>query len=437
MSIELLTILLFALLILALMTGLPIVFCMGGVAALFILFMKGTKGLSMLSAITFGVMDNFILVAIPLFIFMGIVLQNSGLAESLYEVMYKWFGSVRGGLAVGTIVICMMFAAMTGVSGAATVSMGVIALPSMLRYKYDKKIAIGCVSAGGTLGILIPPSVPMIVYGVFTGESIGALYAAGVLPGVLLGSYFILYVLIRCYIQPEIGPSVALLERVHWNAKLAALQKVILPVLLIVIVLGLMFAGVATPTEAASLGAIGSLVCAAVMGKLTWGVLVKACNETLKLSCMVLWIVVGGSCFSAVYTAVGAMDLIKEVVSTLPVSPYVLLIGTQVILLLLGCLMDPGGIIMICTPIMVPVIKLLGFDAVWFGVLFIMNMELGYLTPPFGFNLFYMKAIVPPSISMRDIYESIFPFVGLVALCIGTLVLFPQIALWLPRLIIK
>jgi tripartite ATP-independent transporter DctM subunit len=437
MDITMITILLFSFLIILLITGLPIAFVMAGVAVVFTFFLWGFQGLMMISANTFGVMRNFILTAIPLFIFMGIVLQHSGLAGALYDMMYKWLGGVKGGLSVGTVIICMLFAAMTGVSGAATVSMGLIALPSMLNYKYNSKIAVGSVSAGGALGILIPPSVPMIVYGVFAGESIGALFAGGLMPGVLLGSLFILYILLRCYFQPDLGPSVPRNERATWREKFISLKEVILPIILVLAVLGTIFKGVATPTEAAAIGALGSLLCAAISRKLTWNVFKTASYDTLKLSCMVVWIIIGGTCFSSLYTALGAVDIIKEAISALPVSRYAILAGMQVILILLGCLMDPGGIIMICTPVMVPVIKILGFDPVWFGVLFIINMEMAYLTPPFGFNLFYMKAIVPKSITMEDIYQSITPFVGLQLLCLFICILFPEIILWLPKSLIQ
>jgi tripartite ATP-independent transporter DctM subunit len=437
MDVTTITILLFSFLIILLVTGLPIAFAMAGVAVVFTYFLWGLQGLMMISANTFGVMRNFILTAIPLFIFMGIILQHSGLAGALYDMMYKWLGPIRGGLAIGTVIVCMLFAAMTGVSGAATVSMGLIALPSMFKYKYDKRIAIGCISAGGALGILIPPSVLMIVYGVFTGESIGALYAGGLMPGVLLGFLYVLYITIRCFFQPQLGPSIPKDERVSWKEKFISLKSVILPVILIIVVLGMIIKGISTPTEAAAIGAIGSLICAAISRKLTWNIFKTASYDTLKLSCMILWIIIGGTCFSSLYTAVGAVDLIQEAVSSLPLSRYVILAGMQIILIILGCLMDPGGIIMICAPIMVPVIKALGFDSVWFGVLFIINMEMAYLTPPLGFNLFYMKAIVPKSITMGDIYKSITPFVGLQALALVICIIFPEIIVWLPQSLIK
>jgi tripartite ATP-independent transporter DctM subunit len=437
MSTELITILLFASLVLLLITGLPLAFSMGGVAALLVLVLQGPQALSILASITYGVMDNFILMAIPLFIFMGLILERSGVADDAYTTMYKWIGSVKGGLAIGTIIICTLFAACTGISGAATVTMGVIALPAMLKYNYHKSIAVGCISAGGALGILIPPSVLMIVYGMFSGESIGQLYAGGVFPGLLLAALFITYIAIRCFFQPHLGPPIPPEERATWKERLIALQSLILPMVLIVVVLGTIFMGVCTATEAAAIGCAGSLFCAAINRKLRWKLLRDSCHGALRLSCMVIWIIIGGSCFASLYTYVGALEFIKEVVAALPVSRYVVLVGMQVSLFVLGCLMDPGGILMITIPVFVPVIKMLGFDAVWFGVLFIVNMEMAYLTPPFGFNLFYMKAIVPKTITMIDIYESILPFVALQAIALMACVLFPEIILWLPQALFR
>lgn len=437
MSVELITILLFVSLILLLISGLPLAFGMGGVAALIVLILQGPQALSILSGVTYGVMENFILTAIPLFIFMGLILQHSGVADDAYEMMYKWIGGIRGGLAIGTVIVCTIFAACTGISGAATVTMGVIALPAMLRYNYHKSIAVGCISAGGALGILIPPSVLMIVYGVFSGESIGQLYAGGVFPGLLLSALFILYIAIRCYFQPHLGPPVPPEERANLMEKIASLRAVILPVLLILVVLGTIFKGICTPTEAAAIGCAGSLICAAIYRKLNLKLLKEACYEGLKLSCMVLWIIIGGSCFASLYTYVGALEFIKGLVAGLPISPYIVLFGMQLSLFILGCLMDPGGIVMITVPIFVPIIKMLGFDPVWFGVLFIVNMEMAYLTPPFGFNLFYMKAIVPKTITMMDIYRSITPFVCLQGLCLIICILFPKIVLWLPQVLFK
>lgn len=435
MSVTLITILLFASLVILLVSGLPLAFCMGGLAALFTIIIMGPQALSMTAYVTYGVMDNFILLAIPLFIFMGAILERSGIAEDAFEMIYKWIGHVRGGLAMGTIVICTIFAAVTGVSAAATVAMGVIALPAMLKRHYDKSIAVGSIAAGGALGILIPPSVLMIVYGVFASESIGKLFAGGVLPGLLLAFMFIAYIGIRSIIQPNLCPPIPVNERPTWKERFLSLRGVILPGLLVLVILGSILGGICTPTEAAGIGSIGSLICAAVHRRLNWNLIREACHITQRLSCMIGWVIIGGMCFSAIYTAGGALEFIKTTISALPVSPYIVLVGMQISLLFLGMILDPGAIIMITTPIYVPIIKSFGFDPVWFGVIFIVNMEMAYLTPPFGFNLFYMKSIVPDGISMGDIYRSVLPFVIIQAICMVILVMFPQIVLWLPSML--
>ncbi len=433
MSVGLTTLLLFASLTVLLLSGLPLAFVMGGLAVLFTFFLLGPQALGMIPSVVFGVMDNFIFIAIPLFIFMGMVLQRSGIAEDAYDMMYKWIGGIKGGLAIGTITVCTVFAALTGISAAATVSMGLIALPSMLKRGYDKSIAMGCISAGGTLGILIPPSVLMIVYGVFASESIGKLFAGGIIPGLLLSFLFIAYIAVRSHLQPQLCPAIPSEERPTWGERFLALKGLILPILLILLVLGAIFGGVCTPTEAAAVGSLGSLLCAAVRRSLTWTVLKESCYQSLRLSTMIVWIIIGSACFCSLYTAVGAIDFIREIVAALTVSPYLILAGMMFTLFILGMFLDPGGIIMITTPIFVPVIKMLGFDPVWFGVLFIVNMQIGYLTPPFGFNLFYMKSIVPKDIPMRDICLSIVPFVLIMAAFLIILVVFPDIVLWLPN----
>jgi len=242
--------------------------------------------------------------------------------------------------------------------------------------------------------------------------------------------------LVRCYLQPDLAPALPKEARATWSEKVRSLRAVAPPLLLIVAVLGSIFAGVATPSEAAAIGALGALVCAAVTRRLTWEVIKESSYSTLKLSSMIVWIIIGGTAFTALYTSVGAVDFIKGAIDTLPVSRYVILLGMQLVLFVLGMLMDPGGIIMICTPVFVPVIRHLGFDPVWFGLLFIVNMEMAYLTPPFGFNLFYMKSIVPKDISMADIIRSTAPYVGLQAVCLIICTIFPELTLWLPRILL-
>jgi tripartite ATP-independent transporter DctM subunit len=432
MSIEIITLLLFGALLLLLALGLPLSFVLGGVGMVGCYFLWGEKGLFVAAAQAYGAMGKFTLLAIPLFIFMAMILERSGVAEDLYTMMHRWMGPLRGGLAIGTVLICTIFAAMAGISGAATVSMGLIALPAMLKRNYGKEIAMGSISGGGALGILIPPSVPMILYAALTGESVGGLFAGGIFPGILLALLFVLYIGIRCFLQPSLGPALPKEERASWEEKISSLRAVILPIIIILMVLGSIYGGVCTATEAAALGVLGAAISAAVYRKLTWVLIKEACYRTSNLTAMIIWILIGAYCFTSVYTATGAHELMEHLLLSIPGGRYAALFTMQAVFFILGCILDPAGIIMICTPVFVPVIESLGFDPLWFGVLFIMNMEMGYLTPPFGFNLFYMKAIAPPGVTMGDIYRSIFPFVMLQGLGLIIVIIFPSIALWLP-----
>jgi len=432
MSIEIISGILVGSLLLCLLMGLPLAFALGGLAALFTIFMWGPLAIYNVVLNTYAGMTNFVMVAIPLFIFMANILQRAGIADDLYEAMYRWMGPLRGGLAMGTVGICAIFAAMAGITGAATVSMGLIALPSMLKRGYDKDIAVGCISAGGALGILIPPSVTMIVLGFFAEVSVGALFLGGVFSGLLLAFLFIIYIGVRSFFQPHLGPEVPSTERYSWSQKLVALRALILPIALIIMVLGAIFTGAATPTEAASVGCLGSIICAAIYRKLNWSMFKEAAIETLRLSCMVMWIVFGAICFVALYQAVGAQELVVGLFEGVPGGRWGVIIVMQISFFILGTFLDPNGIIMITTPLYFPIIRSLGFDPVWFGVLFIINMEMGFLTPPFGYNLFYMKAVVPKDITLIDIYRSIIPFVILQAIGLVICMIFPQIITWLP-----
>jgi len=434
MSLAWLTLIFFAMLLGLLAMGLPLVYCFGGTAVIFIAWQMGPDALYTVATTAYGEWTNFILVAIPLFIFMANLLQRSGVAEDMYEMMYRWLSGVRGGLAMGTVGICALFAAMAGLSAVGTVTMGLIALPSMLKRRYDKHIAIGCISAGGALGILIPPSVIMVLYGSLTGASVGKLFMAGLIPGILLALIFIVYIGVRCFFQPHLGPPVPKDETNSWKLRLMSLRAVILPVILILLVLGLIYIGVCTPTEASGIGAMGSLIVLIINRKFSWKVLHESLTSTCKLSAMVLWILFGAKCFTNVYTAMGASEMVQTFFSSLEINRWVMLLGMQVLLIIMGCFMDPGGIIMICTPVFVPIITELGFDPIWFGILFTINMELGYITPPFGFNLFYMKALAEPQgIAMKDIYRSIVPFVLLTILGLIVIMVFPEIVMWLPQ----
>lgn len=435
MSIELITIMLFSSLILLLLLGLPLVFALGGVAVIFGIFLWGPESIALIPMRAFGLMSTIVMLALPLFIFMANILQHSGVADDLYDAMHRLFGGLNGGLAIGTILICTIFAAMSGISGAATVTMGLIALPAMLERGYDKRLAMGCVMAGGALGPLIPPSVIMIVYADFAEVSVGRLFAGGVFPGLVLSVMFCIYVAVRCFFRPNLGPAIAKAERASVKEKLASVKAVILPTLLIVGVLGVIFTGVATPTEAAAVGAFGSLICAVIYRRLSWQMFKEASLLTLRVSCMVLFIVFAAKAFASVYTGIGAPELIKHAMSSMPGGKWGIIICIQAIWIFLGCLLDSIGILVITGPIFIPIVKMLGFDPIWFGVIFVVNMEMGFLTPPFGFNLFYMKGVAPEGITMGHIYNSVLPFILLQLTGLILVMVFPEIVTWLPGVI--
>jgi tripartite ATP-independent transporter DctM subunit len=429
------TIAIFGTLMVFLALGVPFSFAIGGVAILYTYLLWGEGGLNVVATQTLGVMRSTVLLSLPMFYLMATLLQRSGIADALYELMYAVMGRVKGGLCAGTVLICMIFAAMAGISGAATVSMALIALPSMLKRGYDKRISIGAIAAGGALGILIPPSVTMIVYGVLAEVSVGRLFAGGILPGVLLGSLFITYILVRSFLQPQLGPAIPKEERLPLAQVVPRFKALILPVFLVLSVLGSIFSGAATPTEAAAVGALGAVICTVVNRSFSWPFINYCTRETLRLTAMVLWIAMSATWFSSLYAAVGGSDFVNQFIGSLQVSPWVVLIALQLLLFVLGMIMETNGIIFITVPIMIPIITTLGFDPVWFGVLFIMNMEMGLLTPPFGLNLFYIKGVAPPDITMADIWQSVWPYVALQAVGLIICTSVPDIVTAIPNMI--
>lgn len=427
------TILLFAVMFLFLGTGVPITFALGGVSAIFIYFFWSEAALNIIPLRAYAVTTSYEFMAIPLFVLMAAVLQRSKVAADLYATIKILFGRVRGGLAIGTIVICTLFAAMAGISGAATISMGLIAIPAMLAHNYSKTLAVGSVAAGGSLGILIPPSVTMIVYGLVSGTSIGKLYAGGVMPGLLIAVLFCLYILYIGYRYPEQVGSVLGEEEIEGPSKVAALLGVVPTILLITAVMGSILSGAASISESAAVGALGAFIIAALRRQLNWSLIEDSVKETMLLSCMIFWIVISASALANFYTAMGAARMIEGMILDLEVNRWLILIAIQIILLLLGMVLDSTGIILITAPIFVPIITALGFDPVWFGILFIVNMEIGFLSPPFGYNLFYIRSVTPPSIRMMDIYRSVLPFIAIMLLAIALCMIFPGIITYLPN----
>jgi tripartite ATP-independent transporter DctM subunit len=399
---------------------------------IFLYFTWGIDSFYMVASQMWGSMNSFTLVAIPLFVLMAMILEKTGVAQDLYRMMHLWWGGVRGGLAIGTVAICTIFAAMVGISGAAVVTMGTIALPAMLARGYDKRLAIGCISAGGGLGILIPPSVLMILYSLITGVSVGKLFAAGVIPGIMLAILLGLYIYIRCRLQPELGPALPPEERGDWAEKLRALRAVILPMLIVAMVLGSILFGLATPTEAAAVGVLGSLISAALHRQLSWPLMSESLLRTLRLTGMIIWILFAAHAFSAAYQGMGAQSFIEGLMTHIPGGKWGTIIFIQIVLFLLGMVLDPVGIMLITLPVFLPVVTALGFDPIWFGIMFIINMEIGYQTPPFGFNLFYLKGIVPKGITMGDIYSSVVPYTLVMIFGLILVMIFPGLATWLP-----
>lgn len=404
-----------------------------GVGSAFVLW--GPGGLDLLVSSTFSAMDNFLLVALPMFIFMGLVLQRSGITDDLFEMIHKLMGGVPGGLGVGTVIICALIAAMAGVSGAATVSLGIIALPAMLKRGYDKRLVTGTIMAGGALGFLIPPSVLMIIYAFLSRDSVGKLFAAGLMPGLMLAGIYILYVLVRCRINPDLGPPAPASERFSGIEKLKSLRHLLAPGVLIATVLGCIIGGVTSPSEASAIGAAGSLVIAALHGRVNWDMLRYVMLTTTKLMGMLMWITIAAVFFSKIYVGLGAGMIVGELIEDFALSPMLVIIAMLATYFVLGMFLDDFAIVFITVPLFVPIVRDLGFDTTWFAVLFILSMQSAYLTPPFGYNLFYMRSVAPANVTIGDIYWAAIPFVILQVIGLALVVAFPQIALWLPGLL--
>jgi tripartite ATP-independent transporter DctM subunit len=413
--------------------GAPLAWALTIVGAGSAYMLYGDGGLDLLVSSTFSAMDNFLLVALPMFIFMGLVLQRSGITDDLFEMIHKLMGRLPGGLGIGTVIICALIAAMAGVSGAATVSLGIIALPAMLKRGYDPKLVTGTIMAGGALGFLIPPSVLMIIYAFLSKDSIGRLFAAGLMPGLMLAGIYITYILVRCRINPNMGPPAD--EQFSAREKIASLRFLIAPGLLIVTVLGCIIGGVTSPSEASAIGAFGSLVIAGVQRRLSWDMLRYVMLSTTKLMGMLMWITIAAVFFSKIYVGLGAGMIVGEMIEDFEVAPMTVIILMLATYFLLGMFLDDFAIVFITVPLFVPIVRDLGYDTTWFAVLFILSMQSAYLTPPFGYNLFYMRSVAPPEITIMDIYKAALPFVALQILGLVLVVMFPQIALWLPSLI--
>lgn len=434
MSLGYLTLFVLAGLIGSLVVGLPIAFATGAVAVITALTLFDFNTLNIVASRIFTLMGSNILLAVPLFILMANVLEKAGIAEDIFKAAYIWSGRLRGGLAVAVVISCALMAAMVGVIGAEIVTMGVVALPAMLKRGYGKSLALGSICAGGGLSTLIPPSVVFIMYALTSGTSIGQLYMAGVFPGLLLGGLYVLYIVIISYLKPEIAPSASAEELdISLREKLSYGRKLILPGFVAFSVLGVLYLGWATPTEAAGVGVVGSLAASVINRRFTWRGLYAAVVDTTKVTCMLYWLFFGATVLVGVYTMAGGTQYLKDMLLGLPGGKWGVLIAINLIWIALGCIVDWIGILLLTAPIFVPVAVSLGFDPIWMGVLFCMNMQISYISPPFGPAAFYLKGCTPPNITIGDIFRSVWPFLGLQLIALGIVMAFPSIALWLPQ----
>jgi len=437
MSYELMAILMFVSMILMLLTGRHIFAVIGAVAIGFALALwgRGAEGMVFHSAIT--LLNWYPLMTLPLFIFMGYMFAKSGIADNLYTMLHVWMGSLKGGLAIGTIGLMAIIAAMNGLSVAGMAIGATLCLPEMLKRKYDKVMLTGVIQAGSSLGIMIPPSVVLVLYGMIARQPVGRLWLAGVFPGLLMAGLFIMYIAIRCRLQPHLGPPLPPeeLKAVSRGEKIRLLRAGVVPIVIIFMMTGLFLMGVTSLVESSAVGATATIIAAALNRRLSWKVMNDVLHDTLSVSCMFMWVILAALAFGAVFDGLGAVHAIEALfIERFALGPWGILIMMQFSYILMGMFLDDTAMLIIVAPLYVPLIIRLGFNPIWYGVLYTITCQMAYMTPPFGYNLFLMRAMAPKEISLRDIYRSIVPFVGVMGIALAVVMLFPQIALWLPNL---
>ena len=440
MSPEAVTIGMFVGLLIGLFLGHPLAFVLGGLAVIFGYLGWGATSFYMFLNRTWGIMDNYILVCIPLFILMAQLLDQSGVAEDLFDTMRYLFGPVPGGIAVAVVVVSTLFGACTGIIGASVVTMGLLSMPVMLKYNYNKRMASGAVCAGGTLGILIPPSIMLVVMADQAATSVGKLFAGAIIPGLILSGLYIGYILIHCAIRPKDGPALTREER-QAVSKLQltkmVMKSMVPPMILILGVLGSIFAGIATPTEAAGVGAVLAFIMTLAYGKFTFAGLKTAVINTAKTTSMVIIILVGASCFAGVFLGSGGGKVVQNLILGIGFGKWGTFIVMMIILFILGMFIDWIGIIMITFPVFLPIAQQLGFDKIWFVVTMAVMLQDSFLTPPFGYALFYLKGVAPPEVTTTDIYWGAFPFWRLMEVGLIIVVVWPSTITWLANLLVK
>ena len=439
MSYELIALLMFASMMVLLLTGQRVFAAIGFVASGAVLLLYGTGGIEIPFSAAFKLFNWFPMLTLPLFIYMGYVLSEAGIAEDLYRMLHVWFGKVRGGLAIGTIFLMVIISAMNGLSVAGMAIGATIALPEMLRRGYDKVLITGVVQGGSSLGILVPPSVVMVLYGMIARQPVSQLWLAGVLPGLIMAGMFVVYVVVRCKLNPALAPTVSDEEMtMPLSEKLKLLRAGIIPFLIFFAMTGLFVMGITSLVESSAVGATAATLAAAVKGRLTFRMMHETARKTLAISCMFLWLILAALAFGAVFDGIGAVRAIENLfITRWELTPWQVIIMMQLSFIVMGMFLDDTAMLVIVAPLYVPLVKLLdlgfGNQLIWFGVLYTMTCQIAYITPPFGYNLFLMRAMAPKEIALPDIYRSIWPFVAMMALTIALVMIFPQIALWLPE----
>ncbi len=437
MSYELIAITMFASMLVMLLTGQRVFAAIGFVSAAAAALLYGTGAIEMPFNAAFKLFNWYPLLTLPLFVYMGYILSESGIADDLYRMFHVWFGGLRGGLAVGTIGLMVIISAMNGLSVAGMAIGATIALPEMLKRGYDKVMITGVIQAGSSLGILVPPSVVLVLYGMIARQPVSQLWLAGALPGLMMATLFVIYIIARCKMQPELAPTVSREDRdMPFSEKLKLLRAGIIPFLIFFFMTGLFVAGITSLVESSAVGATAATIAALVKRRLSKNVIENTVKKTLGISCMFLWIILAALCFGAVFDGIGAVRAIETLfITRWELSPWGVLIMMQLSYIVMGMFLDDTAMLVIVAPLYVPLVVALGFDPVWYGVLYTITCQIAYMTPPFGYNLFLMRAMAPPEVSLTDIYRSIIPFVLVMTVGLMLVMVFPQIALWLPDLV--
>ena len=437
MSSEFITLFMFASMMALLMTGQRVFGVIGFVGSAAALLLWGEGAFEMPFNASFQVLNWYPLITAPFFIFMGYMLSESGMANNLYRMFHVWFGPVQGGLALGTIGLMVLIAAMNGLSVAGMAIGATVALPELLRHGYDKRMVTGVVQGGSSLGILIPPSDVLVLYAMIARQPVLQLWLAGIFPGLMMAGIFATYIFVRCRLNPELGPALSQAERaaITRREKLSLLREGLMPLAVFGIMMSLFATGVTSLVESSVVGAVLAVIAAAIERKLSWKVMDDCSRKTLLISCMFLWIILAALCFSSVYDGLGAIKAIETLLlNTWDLDPWAILILMLLSFIVMGTFMDDTAMLVIVAPLYIPLVVKLGFNPIWFGVLYTMTCQIAYITPPFGYNLFLMRALAPPEITLIDIYRSIGPFFVLMVISVIIIMVFPQIALWLPDL---